>query len=80
MSICFNILVSELVNSSTHIITFGGEEDNPPEFGKVKIAIKPDNASTISSYTKNEIVNKVINAISDNPELSLAYKIKYNLL
>tara|TARA_B100000287_G_scaffold408530_1_gene434986 strand:- start:537 stop:2282 length:1746 start_codon:yes stop_codon:yes gene_type:complete len=49
-------IIKKVYASISDIITFGGEEDNPPEFGKVKIAIKPDNASTISSYTKNEIV------------------------
>ncbi len=49
-------IIKKVYASISDIITFGGEEDNPPEFGKVKIAIKPDNASTISAYTKNEIV------------------------
>ncbi len=54
-------IIKKVYASISDIITFGGEEDNPPEFGKVKIAIKPDNASTISSYTKNEIVKALKN-------------------
>ena len=54
-------IIKKVYASISDIITFGGEEDNPPEFGKVKIAIKPDNASTISSYTKNEIVKALRN-------------------
>ncbi len=54
-------IVKKVYPSISDIITFGGEEDNPPEFGKVKIAIKPENASTISAYTKNEIVKALKN-------------------
>ena len=54
-------IIKKVYASISDIITFGGEEDNPPEFGKVKIAIKPDNASTISSYTKNEIIKALKN-------------------
>ena len=54
-------IIKKVYASISDIITFGGEEDNPPEFGKVKIAIKPDNSSTISSYTKNEIVKALRN-------------------
>ena len=54
-------IIKKVYASISDIITFGGEEDNPPEFGKVKIAIKPENASTISAYTKNEIVKALKN-------------------
>ena len=54
-------IIKKVYASISDIITFGGEEDNPPEFGKVKIAIKPENASTISAYTKSEIVKALKN-------------------
>ena len=54
-------IIKKVYASISDIITFGGEEDNPPEFGKVKIAIKPENASTISAFTKNEIVKALKN-------------------
>ena len=54
-------IIKKVYASISDIITFGGEEDNPPEFGKVKIAIKPDNASTVSAFTKNEIVKALKN-------------------
>ena len=41
------------------IITFGGEEDDPPEYGKVKIVVKPTNAATLSSSTKKDIVSNL---------------------
>ena len=54
-------IIKKVYASISDIITFGGEEDNPPEFGKVKIAIKPENASTVSAFTKNEIVKALRN-------------------
>lgn len=37
------------------IITFGGEEQDPPAYGQVFLAIKPTNASFLSSVTKQKI-------------------------
>ena len=37
------------------IAAYGGEELNPPQFGKVYLAIKPTNGSYLSNSTKNEI-------------------------
>ena len=41
------------------IITYGGEEERNPEYGKVKIVIKPKNSAFLSSFTKQEIVRKL---------------------
>ncbi len=41
------------------IITYGGEEERNPEYGKVKVVIKPKNAAFLSSTTKQEIVRKL---------------------
>lgn len=40
-------------------IVYGGEETNPPEYGKVFISIKPRNGSFISKLTKDEIKKKL---------------------
>lgn len=37
------------------IITFGGEEQDPPAYGQVFLAIKPTNAAFLSSITKQKI-------------------------
>jgi hypothetical protein len=37
------------------IAAYGGEELNPPQFGKVYLAIKPTNGSYLSNSAKNEI-------------------------
>jgi len=41
------------------IITYGGEEERNPEYGKVKIVIKPKNSAFLSSTTKQEIIRKL---------------------
>ena len=37
------------------IITFGGEEQDPPAYGQVFLAIKPSNSAYLSSITKQQI-------------------------
>ena len=49
-------IVRNIYPAVSDIITFGGEEDEPPEYGKVKIVVKPTNASFLSSTTKRDIV------------------------
>jgi hypothetical protein len=52
-------IIRKIYPSISDIITFGGEEDDPPEFGKVKIVVKPSNASFLSLTTKNEIIRQL---------------------
>jgi len=51
----FEAIVRNVYPAVADIIVFGGEEAVPPEYGKVKIAIKPTNASSLSSITKAKI-------------------------
>ena len=64
-------IVRKVYPATSDIITFGGEQDDPPEFGKVKIAIKPRVGNSISSFTKQEIVKKLKNYVvaSVTPEI-----------
>ena len=52
-------IVRKVFPATADIITFGGEQDEPPEFGKVKIAIKPKVGTALSSFTKKDIVKKL---------------------
>ena len=52
-------IVRNIYPAIADIITFGGEENNPPEYGKVKIVVKPTFASFLSSSTKKEIARKL---------------------
>jgi hypothetical protein len=52
-------IVRKIYPAISDIITYGGEEARFPEYGKVKIVIKPKNSARLSSVTKNEIVRKL---------------------
>jgi hypothetical protein len=52
-------IVRNIYPAVADIITFGGELASPPEYGKVKVVIKPSNANLLSSFTKQEIVRKL---------------------
>jgi hypothetical protein len=55
----YEAIVRKIYPAISDIISYGGEEDNPPEFGKVKVAIKPRELSFLSSYTKNLILQEI---------------------
>ncbi len=50
-------IVRNIYPSVADIIVFGGEDADPPEYGKVKIAVKPNNLTKLSSFTKKEITD-----------------------
>lgn len=52
-------IVRKIYPAISDIITYGGEEARFPEYGKVKIVIKPKNSARLSSVTKQEIVRKL---------------------
>jgi len=52
-------IIRNLYPAVSDIITYGGEEDLPPEYGKVKIVIKPELAATLSSSTKRDLEAKL---------------------
>jgi hypothetical protein len=52
-------IVRNIYPAVTDIITYGGEEADPPEYGKVKIVVKPKNSAAISSFTKRDIEKKL---------------------
>lgn len=52
-------IVRKIYPAIADIITYGGEEARFPEYGKVKIVIKPKNSARLSSVTKQEIIRKL---------------------
>ena len=52
----YEAIVRQIYPATSDIIIFGGEDQDPPEYGKVFIALKPKDASYLSSLTKAEIV------------------------
>lgn len=52
-------ILQKLYPATSDIIVFGGEEDNPPQFGKVRIAIKPQNFPRLTSSTKQRLIKEL---------------------
>ena len=52
-------IVRKIYPAISDIITYWGEEARFPEYGKVKIVVKPKNTARLSSVTKQEIVRKL---------------------
>jgi hypothetical protein len=55
----YGAIVRRIYPSVADIYSFGGEFANPPEYGKVKIVIKPSDAAFLTSFTKNRIVEEI---------------------
>lgn len=53
------IIGNNIYESVADIIVYGGEEEVNPEYGKVKIAIKPKNSALLTSKTKLDIIRKL---------------------
>lgn len=52
-------LIPFLYPNVESVVSYGGEEMEPPEYGKVFISIKPRNGSFISNVTKEDIKKKL---------------------
>ena len=52
----YEAIVRKVYPATSDIIIFGGEDQEPPEYGKVFIVLKPTDASYLTSLTKNKII------------------------
>ena len=55
----YSAIVRKIYPSISDIIVFGGEEQEPPAYGKVFLSIKPTEAASLSSFTKNQLVTEL---------------------
>jgi hypothetical protein len=55
----YEAIVRQIYPATSDIIIFGGEDQEPPEYGKVFISLKPKDASYLTSLTKQEIVREL---------------------
>lgn len=51
----YEAIVPQLYANAQSVSVYGGEELNPPQYGKVFISIKPFNGQFLSEFTKNTI-------------------------
>ena len=52
----YGAIVRNVYPAVSDIIIFGGEEQEPPQYGKVFIVLKPTDAAFVTNLTKQEIV------------------------
>ena len=84
----YEAIVRQVYPATSDIIIFGGEDQDPPQYGKVFIALKPKDASYLTSLTKSDIVDELKKYVvaSVEPQLidpsilyvELSSKIYYN--
>jgi len=55
----YEAIVPQVYPNVASIACYGGEEAEPPEFGKVFLAIKPKNADKLSLSEKNSVLKKL---------------------
>ena len=61
--------VSEYYPNADAVSVWGGEDNDPPEYGKVFLAIKPNNADYLSDSEKLDVTNKLndLNMVTVKP-------------
>ena len=55
----YEAIIPQIYPNVASIACYGGEEAEPPEFGKVFLAIKPKNADKLSLSEKNSVLKKL---------------------
>ena len=55
----YKAIVRNLYPSISDIIVFGGEEQEPPAYGKVFLSVKPTEAAALSAFTKNDLTDRL---------------------
>ena len=57
----YEAIIKSIYPATESIAVIGGEELDPPQFGKVKISIKPKNGTFVSDFDKQQIKNNLKN-------------------
>lgn len=74
----YESIIKSIYPDTESVSVVGGEELNPPQFGKVQISIKPKNGTFISDFVKTQIYSKLKNyAISGINQEIVDLKILY---
>ena len=55
----YEAILSQIYPQTESVAVIGGEELDPPQFGKVQISIKPKNGTFVSDFDKTQIKNKL---------------------
>mgnify|MGYP001368676837 FL=1 len=57
----YEAIINQIYPQTESVAVIGGEELDPPQFGKVQISIKPKNGTFISDFDKSQIKSKLKN-------------------
>ena len=57
----YEAIIQTIFPATESVAVVGGEELDPPQFGKVQISIKPKNGTFVSDFDKSQIKNKLKN-------------------
>jgi len=57
----YEAIIQTIFPQTESVAVIGGEELDPPQFGKVQISIKPKNGTFVSDFDKAQIKNKLKN-------------------
>jgi len=57
----YEAIIATIFPQTESVAVIGGEELDPPQFGKVQISIKPKNGTFVSDFDKVQIKNKLKN-------------------
>ena len=55
----YEAIINQIYPQTESVAVIGGEELDPPQFGKVQISIKPKNGTFVSDFDKSQIKNKL---------------------
>jgi hypothetical protein len=55
----YSAIVRKIYPAISDIISFGGEEQDPPAYGQVFLVVKPTSGSFLSSFTKQQIKSEL---------------------
>ena len=55
----YEAIIPQIYPNVQSIVAFGGEEADPPEYGKVIVVIKPKNADRLSISEKDAVAKKI---------------------
>ena len=55
----YEAIIANIFPQTESVSVVGGEELDPPQFGKVQISIKPKNGTFVSDFDKSQIKNKL---------------------
>ena len=57
----YEAIIATIFPQTESVAVVGGEELDPPQFGKVQISIKPKNGTFVSDFDKSQIKNRLKN-------------------